>query len=154
MVTSTYDPCFLITTTKEVFGVVGMQTDDTLILGSEEFSILENVELTKANLSAKPKEALSLDTPLIFNGCVLTQHRDTVELQQKEQGKKLKLVDAKSKNFQHEYMEQRARGAYIATICQPEAAFDLSVAAQHQNPTESEVTALNKRIDWQMKHID
>ena len=27
------------------------------------------------------------------------------------------------------YVEQRARGAYIASICQPEASFDLSVAA-------------------------
>jgi hypothetical protein len=32
------------------------------------------------------------------------------------------------------YVQQRAKGAYIASICQPEAAFDLSVAAQHQNP--------------------
>jgi hypothetical protein len=154
MVTSTYDPCLLITTTENAFGIVGMQTDDTLILGSEEFSILENDELTKANLSAKPKEVLCSNTPLIFNGCILTQHEDAMELRQKEQAKKLKLVDAKSKNFKHEYMEQRARGAYIATICQPEAAFDLSVAAQHQNPTESEATALNKRLDWQMKHMD
>jgi hypothetical protein len=154
MVTSTYDPCLLITTTENAFGIVGMQTDDTLILGSEEFSILENDELTKANLSAKPKEVLCSNTPLIFNGCILTQHEDAMELRQKEQAKKLKLVDAKSENFKHEYMEQRARGAYIATICQPEAAFDLSVAAQHQNPTDSEATALNKRLDWQMKHMD
>jgi hypothetical protein len=154
MVTSTYDPCLLITTTEDVFGIVGMQTDDTLILGSEEFSVLENDELTKANLSAKPKEVLCLNTPLIFNGCILIQHEDTVEIRQKEQARKLKLVDAKSENFKHEYMEQRARGAYIATICQPEAAFDLSVAAQHQNPTESEATALNKRLDWQIKHME
>jgi hypothetical protein len=41
------------------------------------------------------------------------------------------------------YVQQRARGAYIATICQPEAAFDLLVAAQHQEPTEADVKALN-----------
>ena len=29
-----------------------------------------------------------------------------------------------------QYISQRARGAYIATVCQPEAAFDLSFAAQ------------------------
>lgn len=51
-------------------------------------------------------------------------------------------------------MEQRAREAYIATICQPEAAFDLSVAAQHQDPTEADVNALNKRIMWQMQNLD
>ena len=30
MTTSTYDLCLLITTTKERFAIVGMQTDDTL----------------------------------------------------------------------------------------------------------------------------
>ena len=83
-----------------------------------------------------------------------TEGDAAVELLQKEQGKKLKLIDHKSKDIKHAYMEQRARGAYIATICQPEAAFDLSVAAQHQNPTEADVNALNKRIMWQMKNLD
>jgi hypothetical protein len=154
--TSTYDPCLLITTTDKAFGVVGMQTDDTLILGSKEFDALEEDELTKAKFSAKPKELLSENNPLIFNGCILTQKEGdvAVEIQQKEQGKKLKPINFKSKDSKHEYMEQRARGAYIATICQPEAAFDLSVAAQHQNPTEADTSALNKRIEWQMKNLD
>jgi hypothetical protein len=51
-------------------------------------------------------------------------------------------------------VEQRARGAYIASICQPEASFDLSVAAQHQEPTKDDVLALNKRLFWQMNHLD
>ena len=46
MATSTYDPCLLITTTKDAFGMVGMQTDDTLILASDEFSQKEDSELT------------------------------------------------------------------------------------------------------------
>jgi hypothetical protein len=69
--TSTYDPCLLITTTKTAFGVVGMQTDDTLILGSKEFDTIEDEELTRAKFSAKPKELLSPETLLIFNGCIL-----------------------------------------------------------------------------------
>ncbi|THC93999.1 hypothetical protein EYZ11_006508 [Aspergillus tanneri] len=156
MVTSTYDPCFLISTAKGVFGVVGMQTDDTLILGSDEFAMCEEKELAKANFSAKPKDTLSPENPLIFNGCVLTQKKEdiAVELRQKEQGKRLKLIDCNSKDLKHAYMEQRARGAYIATICQPEAAFDLSVAAQHQDPTEADVNALNKRIEWQINNLD
>ena len=76
-----------------------MQTDDTLILASEEFSVLEDDELSKAKLLAKPKEALAPETPLIFNGCVLIQYKDTIQLRQKEQAKKLKLIDAKSLNF-------------------------------------------------------
>ncbi|KAJ6019518.1 hypothetical protein N7522_001585 [Penicillium canescens] len=130
MATSTYGPCLLLSTEKGAFGVVGMQTDDTLILGSVEFATLEEKELAEAKFSAKPKDTLSPENPLIFNGCVRTQKEGDVtdELRQKEQGKKLKLIDHKSKDFKHAYMEQRARGAYIATICQPEAAFDLSTA--------------------------
>ena len=45
------------------------------------------------------------------------------------------------------YIEQRARGAYIASICQPEATFDLSAAAQHQEPEKSDIAALNKRLE-------
>src|SRR2546421_12606165 len=32
MTTSTFNPCFLISTTGTPFGIVGMQTDDTIIL--------------------------------------------------------------------------------------------------------------------------
>jgi hypothetical protein len=117
--TFTYDPCLLITTTKKAFGIVRIQTNNTLILRSEEFDTIKDDKLTKAKFSAKPKELLSLETPLIFNGCILTQKEEdvAVELRQKEQGKKLKTVDSKAKDHQHKYREQRAYGAYIATIC-------------------------------------
>jgi hypothetical protein len=55
-----------------------MQTDNTLILILKEFSVLEDDKLSKAKLFVKFKEALALKTPLIFNGCVLTQHKDTI----------------------------------------------------------------------------
>ena len=47
---------------------------------------------------------------------------------------------------EQQYLEQRARGAYIASICQPEASFDLSVAAQAHHPTEEDINALNVRL--------
>jgi hypothetical protein len=59
-----------------------------------------------------------------------------------------------SPDFKQEYLEQRARGAYIATICQPEASYDLSVAAQQQDPTEEDVKLLNKRLQWQIDNTD
>jgi hypothetical protein len=94
----TYDLCLLITTTKAAFGVVGIQTDNTLILGLKEFNTIKEEELTKAKFSARPKELFSPETPLIFNGCILTQKKGDIELQQKEQGKKLKTVNPKSKD--------------------------------------------------------
>lgn len=72
-------------------------------------------------------------------------------LTQKKQGDRIELIDIK-KAFREAYVAQRARGAYIATVCQPEAAFDLSVAAQSQNPSDSDAKALNKRLKWQMEN--
>jgi hypothetical protein len=152
MITSTFDPCFLITTTKAPFGIVGMQTDDTIILGDDQFSALEEDELVKANLTAKPKAKLDLTTPLLFNGCILSLNKDSITLRPKGQGKKINVVNTDSPK--QDYVEQRARGAYIASICQPEASFDLSVAAQHQEPTKDDALALNKRLSWQINHLD
>jgi len=70
IIISTYDPCFLIIT-KEVFGLIGIQTNNTLILVLDEFLVLEDNKLSKAKFLTKPKEALALENPLIFNGYVL-----------------------------------------------------------------------------------
>src|ERR1700709_79320 len=92
--TSTYDPCLLITTTdKEAFGIVGMQTDDTLILGTEQFSMAEDIELEKANFRAKPKSRLTADLPIIFNGDVATLNGSEILLKQKNQADKLQQID-------------------------------------------------------------
>ncbi len=47
-------------------------------------------------------------------------------------------------------MEQRARGVYIASICQPEATFDYSIAAQSKEPCNNDIALRNKRIQWQL----
>ena len=65
---------------------------------------------------------------------------------QKNQGDKIKLINTKDLSFKNENVAQRARGAYIATVCQPEAMFDLSFAAQSsQNPSQEDAITLNKR---------
>jgi hypothetical protein len=70
----------LITTTKRAFGIVGIQTNNTLILRLKKFDTIEEEKLTKAKFSAKPKELLFLKTLLIFNGCILTQKKGDIEL--------------------------------------------------------------------------
>ena len=72
MIISTYNPCFLITTKKKVFSLIKMQTDNTLILALEEFSVLKDDKFSRTKLLIKLKEALVPETPLIFNRCVLT----------------------------------------------------------------------------------
>ncbi len=56
------------------------------------------------------------------------------------------LVDVKDNAKKQQYMEQRARGTYIASICQPEATFDYSIAAQSKEPSNDDIALLNKRI--------
>ncbi|KAF1360357.1 hypothetical protein EJ07DRAFT_165511 [Lizonia empirigonia] len=134
METSTYDPCLLITKpTASGFGIVSMQTDDTLGLSDDVFANKESKEL---RFSAKEKQFLTTDNPIDFNGCV------------KKQGEKLEIATDKKT-----YIQQRARGAYIVTICQPEASFDLAAAAQASEPTKEEISKLNKRIEWQKRNL-
>jgi hypothetical protein len=60
MILSTYNLYFLITDRNRPFRVVGIQTDDTLILYVDVFTRLKDEELTKANLIVKLKEELTL----------------------------------------------------------------------------------------------
>lgn len=61
-------------------------------------------------------------------------------------------VVRKSVTPKDQYIAQQAKKAYIATMCQPEAAFDLSFAAQIVNPKEKDAKMLNKRIKWQIDY--
>jgi hypothetical protein len=150
METSTYDPCLLITKESEpALGIVGMQTDDTLILGEPDFLAKEDVELKAAKLLAKDTETLSTRNSLMFNGCIITQEKHSLAIAQKGQGKRIEAINTKSSDFRQAFMEQRARGAYIAAICQPEATYDTAVAAQQHEPLLEDVKLLNKRLLWQ-----
>jgi hypothetical protein len=110
METSTYNPCLLIITAdSEHFGMMEMQTNDILGLYNKRFSTLE---AEKLRFTAKDKQLLEEDKPLLFNGCILSTDGNILQLRQKNQGQKLEIVT----NAQS-YVCQRARGAYIATIC-------------------------------------
>ena len=148
METSTYDPCLLISkSTAAGFGMVGIQTDDTLGLSDNHFAAKEEDELC---FNAKEKEVLTKDNKIDFNGCVVTTDGNTISLLQKRQGEKLEAA-----TDQNSYIQQRARGAYIASICQPEASFDLATAAQMTTkPTKEEISRLNKRITWQKENVN
>ena len=40
----------------------------------------------------------------------------------------------------------------MATVCQPEAAFDLSTATQVTEPTNGDIKKLNKQLEWQKEN--
>jgi hypothetical protein len=97
MVTLTYDPCLLIISNGP-FGITGMQTDDTLMICSPEFSAKEKEKIQKAAFRAKPKARLAESSPMEFNGARLTLEGDQFYLRQKGQNKKLKLVNAQAED--------------------------------------------------------
>ncbi len=69
MIESTYDSCLLyIAVSNKSFGVVGLQTDNTLILTDDIFAAIKEKELKEAKLLAKDREKLTLNTPIKFNG--------------------------------------------------------------------------------------
>jgi hypothetical protein len=154
MMTSTYDPCLLLRRLEnDDFACVGMQTDDTLGISSIQFLDREEEELRKAKFNTEAKTIFSAAKPLAFNGGILTLNDDgSITLRQKGQAAKLQPIDGNAPDAKTQYVEQRARGAHIASICQPEACFDLSSAAQHQEPTGEDIATLNRRIKWQIEH--
>ena len=161
---STYDACLLCST--KPFGIVGLQTDDTLFIADEQFAIEEQIQLQKAGFLAKERERLTSTHDLKFNGGIIHLEDDeSITLTQERQCKNLKLVRSEDTsmtssrgairqnlNTKEQYIAQRARGAYVASVCQPEAAYDLSVAAQAIKLTEKDVKTLNKRIQWQLEN--
>ncbi len=140
--------------------MIGLQTDDTLFLEDKMFAIKEEEQLHKANLLAKEKEKLDNET-IKFNGSCIKRESNVIRLIQERQCRNLHLVALKSVDLtsskgkirkavtlKDQYVTQRARAACIVTMCQPEAAFDLSFIAQIVNPKEKDVKALNKHIQW------
>lgn len=68
-----------------------------------------------------------------------------ISLIQKNQADSIKLIDSLD-NARQAYLEQRARGAYLATILQPGASFALPEAAQCQEPGKNEIVLLNNQL--------
>ena len=72
MVSSTYDSCLLITDNGPL-GIIGIQTDDTVILGDEEFSGRKTDAMT---FKSKEKTRLNKRTTLTFNECIIVRSDD------------------------------------------------------------------------------
>ncbi|KAM4061437.1 cwf18 domain containing protein [Hirsutella rhossiliensis] len=153
METSSFDPCLLITANniadKDLFGIAALQTDDTFIVGTDAFLKIEEKELC---FKAKPKEILQEGSICDFNGSRLTIQNGCVIVRQ-GQAQNLEEINLQASSRHQDYAAQRA-GAYIASICQPEATYDCSVAAQAQEPVNTDFKALNKRIEWQINNPD
>ena len=140
MMTLTYDSCLLIMLLSKCFGIISMQTNNTLILYDTKFSQLEENKFYKAKFTTKPKEKLITNNLLLFNKCILIKEVDgSIYLRQKKQGKKLKLVSKNSTISKQQYTEQYIHEAYITSISQPKATFDLFIATQHKDLSDDNI---------------
>ena len=161
---STYDPCLLSTNQGDPFGMIALQTDDSLIVASEAFATAEEEAIKKAGFATKDRQRLTIERPFQFNGPRVSLQADgSILLAQERHIKLINLIKPEPATLtssrgiarpnvltKDQYVAQRARGAYVATMTQPEASFDLSFAAQVTNPTKDDVKALNQRLQWQM----
>jgi hypothetical protein len=175
MIESTFDSCLLhIDQISQIefiefinqsnfiihFGIVDIQTDDTLILADDEFVTLEENELARARLTFKKREKLISTASIKFNGGLIFLSDKSLLLTQPKQFDQIRLIDVKVSvdlissrgevrkmvTSKDQYIAQRARGAYIATVSQFEASFDLSFAAQIINLKEEDAKRLNQRL--------
>lgn len=161
MTESTYDSCFLYS--NQPFAMIGLQTDDTLIFAADEFATREEEAIQAAKIMTKPRECLNASHPIKFNGVKIKLESDgSIYLNHESHAsvQPVKTYDTSSISSRgivrekltpkEQYLAQRARGAYVACICQPEASFDLSYAAQSTDFSSDDIDALNKRLQWQI----
>ena len=95
---------------------------------------------------------LTVAEPLAFGGCLIKLENDgTIIYRQRTQLSNLEQVTEEPPN-RAQFMAQRARGAWVASNCRPEATFDYSFAAQSTEPSEKDVKRLNGRIIWQREN--
>ena len=154
---STYDPCLLYSSGP--FGIVGMQTDDTLILADNDFAGKEESAIQTAKIMTKDWEHLNFSDPLKLNRAQIKLNSEGIVLTKESHvGSILPItnhdtdstssrgITKKKLSSKEQYLPQRARYAYIVSVCQTEASFDLFQAAQLVEFLPDNIALLNKRL--------
>ena len=80
MIIFIFNPCFLIIIIGTLFGIIGMQTNNIIILKNNQVLALKKDKLVKINLIIKLKEKLNLIILLLFNRYILSQNKDSIAL--------------------------------------------------------------------------
>ncbi len=119
-----------------------MQTDDTLILANQSFAVVEKEAVHSAKIMTKTREQLTPTNPLKFNdtqieridpnGAIYFRQQTHIQgIQLINSAESTTITSARGKiramlTPRDQYIAQRAREAYLASICHSEASFDLS----------------------------
>jgi hypothetical protein len=140
-----------------------MQTDDTLILADQSFAIVEKEAIHSAKIMIKTREQLTFINLLKFNDTRIERLElneiDIIYFRQETHIQGIQLIQliestitsARDKIrvmliLRDQYIVQRAREAYLTSICQSETSFDLSHVAQSTEITSDDINVLNKRL--------
>jgi hypothetical protein len=140
-----------------------MQTDDTLILADQLFAVVEKEAIHSAKIMIKTREQLIFTNSLKFNDTRIeridSSENEAIYFRQETHIQDIQLIQSidtiitsiRDKMrikliIREQYVAQRARDVYLASICQSEASFDLSHAAQSTEMSSDDVNALNKRL--------
>jgi hypothetical protein len=139
--------------------IVNMQTNDILILIDSNFAAAKKKAITDVKIMIKSRNNLESNFSLKFNDTIIERQENDIYLKQVFQSDHLQLikdVDIAIISFKNkirfaliskkQYVAQRARDAYVASICQFETSFDLSLAAQSIEISSKNITILNKRL--------
>ncbi len=171
MIQFTYDSCLLYILNHICTKIMSMQTDDIFILTDQSFAVVENEAIISAKIMIKTREQSISNNSLKFNNIRIERldsidqkiiyYRQEVHIQdiQLIQSIVSIITSAQDKmriklTSREQYVIQRTREIYLTFICQFEASFDLSHAAQFIDSTfcQNDVIALNKRLQWQINN--
>jgi hypothetical protein len=176
MTQSTYDSCLLHTDMKietssilqislkndhshTNMNIVDMQTNDILILIDLNFATAKKKTIIDVKIMIKSRDHLDSNSSLKFNDTIIERQENDSYFRQISQFDHFQLIQnvdiaiisSRSKVrlaliSKEQYVIQRARKAYVASICQSKASFDLSFAAQSIEVSSENITTLNKRL--------
>jgi hypothetical protein len=139
-----------------------MQIDDTLILADQSFVVVEEEAIISVKIMIKTREQLTSINSLKFNDTRIERidPNEVIYFRQETHIQDIQLIkveftiitNARDKiramlTFRDQYIAQRTRETYLASICQSEASFDLFRAAQSIEIISNDITALNKRLN-------
>lgn len=142
-----------------------MQTGDTLILADDVFASNEEEAIKAAKTMTKDCKYLTSAQPIKFHGAQIKLDLDGILLTKESHVGGILLVTGRNTDstssrgitrtnlsLKEKYAARRARGAYIASMCQLKASFDLSRAAQTVEFSPDDIALLNKRLQWQINN--
>jgi hypothetical protein len=140
-----------------------MQIDDTLILADQSFVVVEKEAVHSAKIMIKTREQLTSINSLKFNDTQIERigSDGVIHFRQQTHIQSIQLINSTEFTIitsvrdkiramlilRDQYIAQRAREAYLASICQSEASFDLFRAAQSIEIISDDIISLNKRLN-------